>query len=192
MATRCRMLWCWGWLRRMNDRMKQETPLVCDASVVLNLGLRGGLTSLVMKIKATRSLVVTAEVEAELQGDDPDFYGRFLSDHFQMVREPLPCLPKVEQASLPDGLDAGEMSVLALCLERQWEPAIDERLGRQVARVLGMTPVGTLGLLQMACSQNWMNTDECLNAIQRVRANGFYCPKVLVNDDFPEYMARLL
>ncbi|MBK8040046.1 MAG: hypothetical protein IPK22_23385 [Verrucomicrobiaceae bacterium] len=54
-----------------------------------------------------------------------------------------------------------------------------------------MTPVGTLGLLQMACSQNWMNADECLDAIQRMRANGFYCPKVLVNDDFAEYMARL-
>lgn len=171
--------------------MNPETPLVCDASVVLNLGLRGGLTALVMKIKATRSLVVTAEVAAEIQRDDPDFYGRFLSDHFQMVRGPLPCLPKVEQASLPDGLDAGEMSVLALCLERQWVPTIDERLGRQVARALGMMPVGTLGLLQMACSQSWMSADECLDAVQRLRANGFYCPKVRVNDDFAEYMARL-
>lgn len=175
----------------MDDRMNPETPLVCDASVVLNLGLRGGLTSLVMKIKATRPLAVTERVEAELYGDDAAFYGGFLADHFQIVSGPLSKLPQVEQASLPDGLDAGEMSVLAVCLERQWVPAIDERMGRQVARVLGMTPVGTLGLLQMACSQSWMSADECLDAIQRMRANGFYCPKVLANDDFAEYMARL-
>ncbi len=172
--------------------MKPETPLVCDTSVVLNLGRRGELTALALKIKATRSLVVTEEVEAELQGDDPAFYGRFLTDHFQTVRGPLPCLPKVEQACQPDGLDAGEMSVLALCLERQWVPAIDERLGRHAARTLGMTPVGTLGLLQMACSQSWMSADECLDAVQKMRANGFYCPKVLVNDDFADYFARLV
>jgi predicted nucleic acid-binding protein len=166
-------------------------PLVCDASVVLNLGRRGGLTRLIEKVRLNRRLVVTAQVEAELCADEFPFYTRFLADHFEVLRGPLPMVHTVLGASSPHGLDAGEVSVLALCLDQGWVPAIDERLGRQVARKLGLEPIGTFGLLQIASVQGSMTDAECIAVVQRLRVNGFYCPKVMVNQSFPDYLAAL-
>jgi predicted nucleic acid-binding protein len=171
--------------------MNEEPPLVCDASVVLNLGLRENLTPLVQRIRATRPLAVTEQVAGEVFLDHRSFYGAFLAEHFQIVEGPLTRLQEVEQASLPHGLDAGETSVLALCRERHWTPAIDERLGRTVALTLGIIPVGTIGLLKLALSESWMTDEQCMDAIRLMKQNGFYCPKVLANDDFGEDFNRL-
>lgn len=154
--------------------MTLHAPLVCDASVVLNLGQRGRLARLVECLAARTRLVVTEQVAAELRVDDKAYSDQFLQAHFQIEEGLLHKLPEVEQASLPDGLDVGESSVLALCLERGWVPAIDEKPGRAVARRLGMKPTGTIGLLHLALAEGWMTDDECLDA-NSIRPAGWTC-----------------
>jgi hypothetical protein len=46
-----------------------------------------------------------------------------------------------------DGLDAGEREAIALALELHCRILIDERAGREVARMLGIGRTGTLGVL---------------------------------------------
>lgn len=52
------------------------------------------------------------------------------------------------------GLDAGEANAIALALELQADDLIDERLGRQEARRLGLSIIGILGILLIAKQRN--------------------------------------
>ncbi len=53
------------------------------------------------------------------------------------------------------GLDAGEANAIALALELQADDLlIDERLGRQEARQLGLSIIGILGILVTAKQRN--------------------------------------
>lgn len=168
----------------------RAAPLVCDASVVLNLGHRGYLGDLVAVLMGERDLVVTPQVMKEVTLDDPAFYRGFLDRHFRQHDRPL-----VAMESIPEDvrrqLDAGELSVLAVCLEEGWTACIDETLARQAARALGLNLMGTIGLLGRALERGWMSDELCLDAVKRMRGNGFYCPKIHANDDFSEYLARL-
>lgn len=169
----------------------EEPPLVCDATVVFNLGHRGGLSSLVGKFSAQRKLMVTIDVADEVNRDDPAFYSDFLTAHFTINRDPLSHIAEVIEVARPVMLHAGEISVLALCLQNGWTACVDEKEGRKVARQLHLNVMGTLGLLKEAIQKEWMTDDECLDAIRRMRQGGFFCPKVQVNDDFADYCARL-
>ena len=171
--------------------MKEEIPLVCDTSVVSNFGRRGDLRGLVERLRQEGPLIVPQEVESELLWDDQEYYRSFLEKHFEVIRTSPKKLEEVAAAAGSIALDAGESSVLALCLERNWRPCIDETQGRAVARRLKLHPVGTIGLLQRAAALSWMSAEECLEAVRSLRTAGFYCPKVLANDDFSDYVARL-
>jgi len=173
--------------------MKEDEPaLVCDATVVLNLGHRGELAALTAKLAAERRLVVTNEVEREVSLDDPAYYTQFLGEHFTINQDSLTRVPEVVQAASPLLLDAGEISVLSLCLQTGWTACVDETDGRRVAKKLQLTVMGTLGILNHAISRQWMNDAECLEAVRRLKQGGFYCPKVLANDDFADYFARMV
>ncbi len=172
--------------------MKEAEPtLVCDATVVLNLGHRGDLAELTSKLTAERRLVVTTEVEREVRLDDPDYYSRFLEQYFTIDRSSLTCVPDVVQAASPLMLDAGEISVLSLCLQTGWTACVDETDGRGVAKKLNLNVMGTFGILQQAIHRKWMTDAESLNVVRRLKRSGFYCPKVLVDDSFADYWARL-
>ncbi len=57
--------------------------------------------------------------------------------------------PPASQPTFPGSadLDAGEREAIALALELHCRILIDERAGREVARVLGISRTGTLGVL---------------------------------------------
>ncbi len=169
---------------------KRDSPLVCDASVVLNLGHRGGLSDLVAELMGERVLTVTPEVVREVSQDDPAYYREFLKGNFKIHEKPLAAVGQIPQEAR-DSLDPGELSVLAVCLEEGWTACIDETLARKVAVALGISLTGTLGLLGHALERNWMTDDVCLAAVLRLKQNGFYCPKVHANDDFLDYLARM-
>ena len=42
---------------------------------------------------------------------------------------------------------------------------IDERKGRQQAKRLGLTPVGTLAILEQAAEDSWIDFEECVNRL---------------------------
>lgn len=170
---------------------EDEAALVCDATVVLNLGHRGELAALTARLAAKRRLVVTTEVQREVSLDDPEFYTAFLREHFTVNHDALTRVAEVVQAASPVLLDAGEISVLSLSLQTGWTACVDELEGRRVAKKLQLPVMGTLGLLNHAISQQWMTADDCLDVVRRLKQRGFYCPKVQVNDDFADYFARL-
>jgi hypothetical protein len=60
-------------------------------------------------------------------------------------------------AALEQELDAGESAALALALERKADYVLlDERAGRRVARRLGLTVVGVLGILSEAKQRDFI------------------------------------
>ena len=168
-----------------------STPLVCDATVVLNLGHRGGLEDLTAALAQDRKLVVTTEVAREVSLDDPSFYEAFLARHFTIEARPLLRVADVEKAALPMRLDSGEISVLSLCLQTRWAACIDESAGRRVARALELECFGTFGLLWPGIDQGWMTDQAALDVIRRLRSRGLFCPKVLPDDIFARYFACL-
>lgn len=169
---------------------KRDSPLVCDASVVLNLGHRGELADLVAELMAERVLTVTPEVVREVSQDDPAYYREFLKGHFKVHEKPLAAMGSIPLEAR-DSLDPGELSVLAVCLEEGWTACIDETLARKVAVEMNIHLTGTLGLLGHALERRWMTDDVCLAAVRKLKQNGFYCPKVHANDDFLDYLARM-
>lgn len=169
---------------------KRDSPLVCDASVVLNLGHRGELSGLVAELMEERVLTVTPEVVREVSLDDPVFYRQFLKEGFKEHEKPLTAMERIP-LRVREALDSGELSVLAVCLEEGWTACIDEVLARKVAREMEIPLTGTLGLLGHALDQKWLTDAQCLEAVVRLRRNGFYCPKVLPNDDFLDYLSRM-
>ncbi len=88
-------------------------------------------------------------------------------------------------------LDSGEISVLSLCLQTQWAACIDESAGRRVARALELECFGTFGLLRHGIDQRWMTDHKALEVVRRLRSRGLFCPKVLPDDSFTRYFARL-
>lgn len=65
--------------------------------------------------------------------------------HFITVAEEAELTPKVQLAT--NHLDAGEQQTIALAYAWQQPVIIDERLGRQAARHLGLTVTGSVGVL---------------------------------------------
>jgi hypothetical protein len=78
-----------------------SNTLVCDATVVLNLGHRGGLEDLTAALAQDRKLVVTTEVAREVSLDDPSFYQGFLARYFVIDSRPLLRVAAVENAAMP-------------------------------------------------------------------------------------------
>jgi predicted nucleic acid-binding protein len=168
-----------------------SNTLVCDATVVLNLGHRGGLEDLTAALVQDRKLVVTTEVAREVSLDDPSFYQGFLARYFAIDSRPLLRVADVENTALPMRLDSGEISVLSLCLQTGWAACIDESAGRRVARALELECFGTFGLLRHGIDQRWITDHKALEVVRRLRSRGLFCPKVLPDDSFTRYFARL-
>ncbi len=165
--------------------------LVCDTSVVSNLGRRGGLEALVRRLAERHALCVPQEVERELLRDRVADHGDIVNKWFAVDRRPLAKIHEVLRHDPDQALDAGETAVLALGLELSGRVCVDERVGRRVARALKLENYNTINLLEMGLREGWMSDGECLAAVIRMKAAGFYCPKVLANDDFEAYAWRL-
>lgn len=72
-------------------------------------------------------------------------------------------------------LEAGERAVLALALERGHETVLlDEESVREVARLLGLRPRGTLSVLFDALARGVLDFDGFLDQLDRLLDHGFY------------------
>ena len=87
-----------------------------------------------------------------------------------LVRAPSSS-PAIEPLLL--GLDAGELQVLLLARElaADWV-LLDERLGRRVARAMGLPVKGTIGVLLAAVHAGLMDRDTCWADAQRLTSLG--------------------
>lgn len=72
-------------------------------------------------------------------------------------------------------LEAGESGVLSLALERDHETVlVDEESVREVARLLGLRPRGTLSVLFDALDRGDLTFDGCLDLLEQLVDHGFY------------------
>ncbi len=79
------------------------------------------------------------------------------------------------------GLDQGELDViqLGLLINPDWV-IIDEKLGRRLAKVMGLSVKGTLGILLTGFYSGYLSKQETLNSVQNLVDNGIrLSPRVL-------------
>lgn len=94
-------------------------------------------------------VIIPPAVHAELLHDHP------VLPAWLEVRSPLHILPAVVAAHL----DSGETQALSLALELHADTVLmDERLGRRVAKSLGLIPAGVLGCLVLAKQNGHLTT----------------------------------
>jgi predicted nucleic acid-binding protein len=78
------------------------------------------------------------------------------------------------------GLDAGETEAIALAAELGIEAILmDERKGRKQARQKGLTPVGTLTILEQAAENGWIDFEE---NVSRLRETTFRVHPQLIQE----------
>lgn len=78
------------------------------------------------------------------------------------------------------GLDAGETEAIALAAELGIEAVMmDERKGRKQARQKGLTPVGTLTILEQAAEYGWIDFEK---HVSRLRGTNFRLPPRLIEE----------
>ena len=77
-------------------------------------------------------------------------------------------------------LDAGESAAIHLALQTPAVLLIDERLGRLVARRLGLDVVGSLGVL--IASKRLGFIDSMSEVVQQMRNNGYFIADALVRE----------
>jgi len=67
------------------------------------------------------------------------------------------------------GLDKGELDVIILAKEIEADLVlIDEKAGRRVAKAMGLKLKGTLGVILMACRENYITKDEAESIISQL------------------------
>ena len=135
------------------------------------------------------SVIIPTEVHAELLADDAPIVVRAWA-------KSLPEWVKVQTplVSLRDdprwmALDLGERA--ALVLATSLHPSlllIDERAGSAIARKLGLSTTGTLGVLDEAARRGLIHLPDAIN---RLKQTSFRYPKPLVNRLLEEHARRL-
>ncbi len=103
-------------------------------------------------------------------------------NHFIVVqsRPEMPALVRI----VTDALDAGEQEAIALAHQQQTLLVIDERLGREAARRLGLTITGTIGVLLEGKRRGFVA--GVLPQLQEMRQQGYW-----LSDDVLRVAANL-
>lgn len=86
-------------------------------------------------------------------------------------------------------LHAGEIAAINLATELRADLIlIDEQLGRQVASQRQLQPIGTVGLLERAALQGWLNLRD---TFARLRATDFWVSDALLDERLRVVEARI-
>ncbi|MEH2942384.1 DUF3368 domain-containing protein [Lachnospiraceae bacterium KK002] len=71
------------------------------------------------------------------------------------------------------GLDTGESEAIILADEKHSDVLLmDEHKGRQVARKMGITTTGTIGILTQAFDEGMLTKEDVEKCIERLKENG--------------------
>lgn len=145
-----------------------DASLPLDTGVLIALAAATGSWEVLNVLE--QPMVVTQVVLDEVRCGAKDTPG---------ATTPLPTCMRVwtNELAIPrwleSTLDPGEASVIALALERQWpEVAIDESVGRSVAKTCQLRLTGSLGLLIRAKKKGYPGT--LAESISRIRSCGIW------------------
>ena len=80
------------------------------------------------------------------------------------------------------GLDRGELQVilLAVSIKPDWV-IIDEKLARRVAKVMGLSVKGTVGILLAGFHAGYLSKQETLDSLQKLVNNGIRLSSQIIN-----------
>ncbi len=80
------------------------------------------------------------------------------------------------------GLDRGELQVilLAISIKPDWV-IIDEKLARRVAKVIGLSVKGTVGILLAGFHAGYLSQEETLDSLQQLVNNGIRLSSQIIN-----------
>ncbi len=80
------------------------------------------------------------------------------------------------------GLDRGELQVilLAISIKPDWV-IIDEKLARRVAKVIGLSVKGTVGILLAGFHAGYLSQQETLDSLQQLVNNGIRLSSQIIN-----------
>ena len=80
------------------------------------------------------------------------------------------------------GLDRGELQVilLAISIKPDWV-IIDEKLARRVAKVMGLSVKGTVGILLAGFHAGYLSKQETLDSLQQLVNNGIRLSSKIIN-----------
>lgn len=148
--------------------MFETSPLPMDTGVLIALAAAMGDWEFLSVLG--RPMVLTPTVRGELRCGPSSGPGTFtpMPSCMDVWSEEIDVAPWLRGV-----LDAGEASVIALAMDQGWpEVAIDETVGRSVARTCQLRPVGSLGLLIRAKRQGYPLTLS--SAIARIRSAGIW------------------
>ena len=155
--------------------MPKHSELVINTGPTLALiaacGNLGLLRSLYSKVW------VPYEVCLEITAGDHDFGKKeFVEDTWLEKQTSAVSLPPF----LKNSLDEGEAAVIQLAMEKSLRlVAIDERVGRRVARLCGLDLTGSLGILLRAKKEGHLSNVK--NAIQRMQDHGIWIGRKIID-----------
>ena len=165
--------------------------LVFDTSAILNFGHRGELTVLLKKLSGEYKVFTTPAAQNELT--DPnrkDFYAAFLKEYFT-VQSATTSFDIATLVRLARTMDPAEITVMALASELKGRAVIDERAACREARALGIKVTGTIGLLNEGLKKLWLTEADCLSAVAKLCATGFYIPRLAPGQSFADYLSAI-
>jgi len=77
---------------------------------------------------------------------------------------------------LKQNLDIGEVSCIAIALERKWAFLTDDKRARRIAKLYNIKLSGTYGILDRAVKESLISKDEGNIILQKMIENGYYSP----------------
>ncbi len=80
---------------------------------------------------------------------------------------------EVEQLAEGAGVERGEAAAILLAREMDGLLLIDDKLGRSAAEILGVTCLGTVGVLLQALSKSMLHYNEFISILDRMIDRGF-------------------
>ena len=80
------------------------------------------------------------------------------------------------EQTMPRLLGRGERTSLAIAFNRRAAIATDDGLARKVARNLGISITGTIGVLQRAVQREILSDSQAQQALDEMIAAGYYSP----------------
>jgi predicted nucleic acid-binding protein len=168
-----------------------RSPTIFDTSVVFNFGHRSGGygENILRQLGAEHKLVIPPDVQTEmLQDVQDDFdYPAFLQTHFTVYPTSSPSPDDERLQDLSKKLGADELAVISLSLHCSGTAAIDEKKARGEAKKLDILVVGTIGLLNEAVTQKWVDGNSALEMTRTIVQLGGRLPDLGASKRWSEY-----
>ena len=155
-----------------------KTSIVSDTSSLIILSQ---LDQLALLENLFNQVQIPQRVGQELQAKEDGVYKK-ITNHslFKIVKS-----ENIEELAILDGiLDYGEAEAIILAKEQQLILLIDEKKGRKIAKDMGISMIGFLGILLLNYKHKELNKDEVMDILYHADQLGFRLSKRLKQDFF--------